>query len=191
MMWLTDKILLFNLIIISFSLLGIILPTSLDISALSSKTITVSEHDPDERYTVRWHKATHTFAFVAYNICSEKYEQCFDIWGQGNYHHEFNEVTAQGNYEKYKEKGSIVLESSWWRADDFVSASDNHVAFRAEPFVKGPGLAGFIIIQVFEGKTSDTGRVCVYGNLFDKQNPSSEAEADCTDNAYVKIESVG
>jgi hypothetical protein len=189
--WLTDKILIFNLIIISFSVLGIILPTSLDISALSSKTITGSEYDTHERYTVRWHEPTHAFAFVAYNICSEKYEQCFDIWGQGNYNHEFNEVTGQGNYEKYKEKPGIVMESSWWRADDFISASDTHVVFRAQPAVTGPGVAGFIVIQVFEGKTSDTGRICVYGNLFDKQYPSSEAEADCTNDAFVKIEPAG
>ncbi len=190
-MRLADKIVQLTLIIISFSLSSMILPTSFDISALSSRTITDSEYDLHERFTDRWHKPTHTFAFVAYNVCSEKYEQCFDIWGQGNYNREFNEIIAQGNYEKYKEKPGIVLESSWWRADDFISASDTHLTFRAEPFVKGPGLTSFIVIQVFEGKTSDAGRVCVYGNLFDKQNSSSEAEADCTDNAYVKIEPVG
>jgi len=179
------------LLILALSLSSIMLISS-GIPALSSKVSTVvSEYDLDERTRVRWHEPTHTFALAAYNVCSEKYEQCFDIWGGGNYNHEFNEVTAQGNYEKYKEKPGIVLESSWWRADDFISASENHVTFRAEPFVKGPGASGFIVIQVFEGKTSDAGRVCVYGNLFDKQNPSSEAEADCTDSAHVKIEPVG
>ncbi len=144
-----------------------------------------------ERYTVRWHEPTNTFVMAAYNVCSEIYEQCFNIWGGGNYNYKYNQVTAQGNYEKYKEKPGIVLEAGWWRADDFISASDAHVVFRAQPAVTGPGVAGFIVIQVFEGKTSDTGIVCVYGNLFDKQYPNSEAEADCTDNAYVKIESVG
>ena len=157
----------------------------------SNESIGHSGYDLHERYTVRWHEPTNTFVMAAYNVCSEKYEQCFDIWGGGNYNYKFNEITAQGNYERYKEKSAIVLESGWWRADDFIRASDTHVVFRALPAVTGPGVAGFIVIQVFEGKTSDTGRICVYGNLFDKQNPSSEAEADCTDNAYVKIESVG
>jgi len=157
----------------------------------SNESIGHSGYDLHERYTVRWHEPTNTFVMAAYNVCSEKYEQCFDIWGGGNYNYKFNEITAQGNYERYKEKSAIVLESGWWRADDFIRASDTHVVFRALPAVTGPGVAGFIVIQVFEGKTSDTGRICVYGNLFDKQNPSSEAEAVCTDNAYVKIESVG
>ncbi|GEM_PF-3084548 len=170
---------------------GMIMLKSYEISALSvNESISLSGYDLHERYTVRWHEPTNTFAVAAYNVCSEKYEQCFDIWGGGNYNYKFNEVTAQGNYERYKEKSAIVFESGWWRADDFISASDTHVVFRAQPAVTGPGVAAFIVIQVFEGETSDTGKVCVYGNLFDKQNPSSEAEADCTDNAYVKIESV-
>jgi len=186
------KISLLVLLIIVHSVPSVIMLKSSEISALSSnESISLSGYDLHERYTVRWHEPTNTFAIAAYNVCSETYEQCFDIWGGGNYNYKFNEVTAQGNYEKYKEKPGIVLESGWWRADDFISASDTHVVFRAQPAVTGPGVAGFIVIQVFEGKTSDTGRICVYGNLFDKQYPSSEAEADCTDNAYVKIESVG
>jgi len=186
------KISLLVLLTIVLSVPSVIMLKSSEISALSSnESISLSGHDLHERYTVRWHEPTNTFAIAAYNVCSEKYEQCFDIWGGGNYNYKFNEVTAQGNYEKYKEKPGIVLEAGWWRADDFISASDTHVVFRAQPAVTGPGVAGFIVIQVFEGKTSDTGKVCVYGNLFDKQNPSSEAEADCTNNAFVKIEPVG
>jgi len=165
--------------------------TSSNISVLANTgTIIFSDYDLYGRTRVGLHEPTHVFRFIAYDICNEKYEQCFDIIGEGNYNHNFKEVTGQGNYVKYKEEKANVLESGWWRALDFLEASDRHVIFRAEPAVKGMGLAGFIVIQVFEGETPDAGRICVYGNLFDKQNPSSEADADCTSNANVKIKSV-
>ncbi len=172
---------------------SIILLASYDISAISTKASMMAPDNDDLHSTsrARLHQPTQFFEFKAYNVCSEKYQQCFNMWGEGNYNYSFNEVTAQGNYVKYKDEQTIVLESGWWRAVDFIDASVTHVIFKADPAVKGAGLAGFIVIEVFEGKTYDTGRVCVYGNLFDKQNASSEADADCTNNAYVKITSAG
>ncbi|MFQ5969202.1 MAG: hypothetical protein ACE5J2_01720 [Nitrososphaerales archaeon] len=182
-----QKASLYVIVAIMVSLSSITLPTATDISALLGKdSILSSDHDLDKRTRVRTIEPTHAFKFEAYNVCNEKYEQCFDIWGKGTYN--FSQVAAQGNYVKYKEDSTFVLEKSWWRDEDFISASDSHVSFKAEPAVKGPGLAGFIVIEVFEGETSDTGTVCVYGNLFDKQNPSSKDDADCTNNAYVQIE---
>lgn len=168
---------------------SMILLASSDISALSTKASIVAPDNDDLHSTsrARLHQPTQIFEFNAYNVCSEKYQQCFNMWGEGNYNYSFNEVTAQGNYVKYKEVQTIVLESGWWRSVDFIDASVTHVIFKAEPAVKGAGLAGFIVIEVFEGETSDTGRICVYGNLFDKQDASSEDDADCTSNAYVKI----
>jgi hypothetical protein len=133
----------------------------------------------DDRTRARMHEPTHTFVFAAYNICSERYEQCFDIWGNGNYNLNFTEVTGQGDYVKYIEKRTNVLESSWWRALDYVEGSDSYVIFKAEPAVKGSSLVGYIIIQVYEGENRDSGRICVYGNLFDKDNASGESDADC------------
>lgn len=183
-----------SLLIVALAVLlsSMILLASSDISALSTKaSIVASDNDLHSRSRARLHQPTQIFEFKAYNVCSEKYQQCFNMWGGGNYNYSFSEVTAQGNYVKYKEEQTRVLESGWWRAVDYIDASDTHVIFKAEPAVKGAGLAGFIVIQVFEGKTSDTGRICVYGNLFDKQNASSEDDADCTNNAYVKITSAG
>ena len=168
------------------SLSSIILLASPYISALGDDSI--SKYDPDKRTRAKMGEPTHSFQFKAYNVCNEKYEQCFDIWGQGVFN--FGEVSAYGNYVKYKEDPSKTLESSWWRDTDFMDASDTHIIFKAEPAVKGHLLTGFIVIEIFEGKTSDTGSVCVYGNLFDKQNPSKKEDADCTNNAYVKIENV-
>jgi hypothetical protein len=146
-----------------------------------------SDYDLNKRTRTSMREPTHVFEFEAYNVCNETYEQCFDIWGKGAFN--FSQVAAQGNYVKYKENPTQVMESSWWRDVDFIDASENKVIFKAESAIKAAGLAGFIVIEIFEGKTSDIGQVCVYGNLFDKQNPSSKAEADCTDKAYVKIES--
>lgn len=183
-MVLPNKLLIFLGLI---SLSSIILLTSPYITALSDDSVT-SKYDPDKRTRAKMGEPTHSFQFRAYNVCNEKYEQCFDIWGQGVFN--FSEVSAYGNYVKYKEDPSNELESSWWHDTDFMSASDTYIIFKAEPGVKGAGLAGFIVIEVFEGKTLDTGSVCVYGNLFHKQIPSSKADADCTNNAYVKIENV-
>lgn len=182
-----------SLIIALVLLSGIILLASDDTSALSTKASIDTSGNDDLHSTsrARLHEPTQIFEFKAHNVCSEKYQQCFNMWGEGNYNYSFNEVTAQGNYVKYREEQTIVLESGWWRAVDYIDASYTHVIFKAEPAIKGAGLAGFIVIEVFEGKTSDTGRVCVYGNLFDKQDASSEADADCTSNAYVKITSAG
>lgn len=172
-----------------FSTSSITLLTSSEILASSpGKDSAASDYDLDKRTRTRTFEPTHTFEFRAYNICNEQYEQCFNIWGDGRYN--FDAVSARGNYEKYKEVRTNVLESGWWRDSNFISASDASVIFDAEPGVGGPGLSGFIVIEIFEGETSDTGRVCVYGNLFDKQNPSSKADADCTDSANVEIEPV-
>ncbi|MEM2760694.1 MAG: hypothetical protein QXU32_12285 [Nitrososphaerales archaeon] len=100
----------------------------------------------------------YTFEFRAYNICNEKYEQCFDIWGEGTFN--FNQVVAQGNYMKYKEDTTKFLESAWWCDTDFIYAPADHIIVKAEQAVKRAGLAGFIVIEVFEGKTTDTGKVC-------------------------------
>ena len=183
-----------SLLIVALVLLSsIILLASYDTPALSTKASIMAPSNDDLHSTsrARLHQPTQIFEFKAYNVCSEKYQQCFNIWGEGNYNYSFNEVTAQGNYVKYREEQTIVLESGWWRAVDYIDASNTHVIFKAEPAVKGAGLAGFIVIEVFEGKTYDMGRVCVYGNLFDKQDASTETDADCTSNAYVKITSAG
>lgn len=153
----------------------------------SSTSVLAAYYDPLDRTRSRLHEPTHVFTFIAYDICNEKYEQCFNIWGGGNYNHNFTEVTGQGDYVKYKETSTNVLESSWWRALDLLDSSDKHVVFKAEPAVKGSSLVGYIIIQLFEGKNPDSGRICVYGNLFEKDNPSSEDEADCG-KANVKID---
>jgi hypothetical protein len=165
-------------------MLSMTLLVSSGIFALPSSETNVSDYDLNKRTRTSMREPTHVFEFEAYNVCNETYEQCFDIWGKGAFN--FSQVAAQGNYVKYKE--NQVMESSWWRDVDFIDASENKVIFKAESAIKAAGLAGFIVIEIFEGKTSDTGQVCVYGNLFDKQNPSSKAEADCTDKAYVKIE---
>ena len=113
-MVLANKISFLVMITIVLSVSSMIWLASSDISAiLGGTSILVSEHDLNERYRVRWHEPTNTFVFSAYDVCSEKYEQCFDIWGGGKYNFKFNEVTAYGTYERYKEKSAIVFESGW------------------------------------------------------------------------------
>ncbi len=163
---------------------------SYGIIAVSSEA-SASSFGKNREIHVGLHEPTYVFKFQAYDVCIKKYQQCFNIWGEGNYNDKFKEVTAHGYYVKYIETPTNVLESAWWIAIEFLDASNTHVIFKAEPGVKGQGGAGFLGIEVLEGKTPDTGRVCVYGNLFDKENPSSEADADCTNNAYVKIEPAG
>ncbi len=186
---LSKRIWLSVLIAITLSVSSIMSLASANISLLPSESpIFVSGFELDDRTRVGLHEPSYIFKFIAYKVCNHKYGQCFDIWGQGNYNDKFKEVTAYGYYLKYIQTPTNELEMSRWLAVDFLNASDTHVIFKAEPTVKGPGGAGFIVIEVFNGETSETGRICVYGNLFDKQKASGEADADCTGSAYVKIE---
>jgi hypothetical protein len=149
-----------------------------------------SYYEPDKRFRVRSFQPTHSFEFIAINVCNETYQQCTDLWGGGTYNVNTGQVAAQGNYDKYMKDTGFVIESAWWSSLDFVSASEQSVIFKAQPGVVGAGLAGFIVLEVFEGGTAYTGKVCVYGNLFDKQKPSSKEDADCITTAYVKIDPI-
>ncbi|MFQ5941047.1 MAG: hypothetical protein ACE5KA_05040 [Nitrososphaerales archaeon] len=180
---------LYVTIIIIVLLVSITLLATDSFAVISKEDILSVDHEPDKRTRVRTHEPTYAFEFQAYNICNEKYGQCFDIWGEGTYN--FGQLAAHGNYVKYVKDTTFVMERSWWRDTDFIDASEIHVNFKAETGVAGAGLASFIIIEVLEGEASDMGAICVYGNLFDKQDPSDEADADCIDSAYVKIEPTG
>jgi hypothetical protein len=105
--------------------------------------------------------ATTFFHFLANDLCSKVTEKCIEISGRGSIRHN-DELKASGHFMKYEKeslKNSSTVAYYAWSAKELVNSNAIRVHFKASA-----GL-GNVNIAVTEGKTPNSGLVCVWGTI--------------------------
>jgi hypothetical protein len=127
------------------------------------------------------------FSFLALDLCNPEISKngiCLDIYGKGIATQ--NGVTGSGVYEIHTVKQvdrtwGDILSRGYWKIISTVTVSDTEISFRASTS------SGYLYIQIFEGKTENSGKVCAYGSMIGIQNAE---EAVCVDDAFVVIKPI-
>jgi hypothetical protein len=121
---------------------------------------------------------TTIFSFMASGLCSKVTEQCMEISGTGTVR--FNdELKAGGHLIKYKQDAQFWNPPHYvWTAKELVNANAMRVHFKATTSI------GKIDIAITEGKTPNSGLVCIWGTLNGIMGPN---ETLCTNKVTVYI----
>jgi hypothetical protein len=105
--------------------------------------------------------STTFFHFLANELCSKVTEKCIEISGNGSIRRN-DQLKANGHFMKYDKEGlknSSTVAYHTWNAKELVNSSAIRVHFKATA-----GL-GNVDIAVTEGKTPNSGLVCVWGTI--------------------------
>jgi len=177
-----------NVIVVIFFLFAFSLTTA-NAALISPQT---DSNAKSQNFTVdgRAHpkaKESTSFKFSARDICNEnvgKNGLCLHIWGKGSIAD--NTITASGILETYRGKPVDFNKGKWlqlsrgqWSAVDLLTATEKQIRFKAGTS------SSVVFIELIEGKSENSGRVCAYGPLIALQKAE---DAVCVVNAFVAIE---